>query len=119
MNEKPMLAASLDKLTAVTERLRIASTTYQHTKSYLGVDLSQVAPDKLPQLVLGVPGTPLSIQVDLAVLSQEQLQAALEHACTSVGTEILELWAEARRIATAADEHCQAAKAASEAAEAS
>lgn len=109
MAEKPMLTASLEQLSDVTQRLRVASEAYQRLKSYLGVDLRDVPTEKLPQLSLSLPGTPVAVPLSLAVLPVEELQLAVETACTAVGEDIVCLWATARKISVAADEHCQAA----------
>lgn len=113
MSEKPMLAVSLEKLTDVTERLRIATEMYQRLKSYL-VDDPEFPREDAPQLLLALPGSALTIPINLSVLPADQLQWALETACDAVGKDIVALWAQAHEVTTAAHEHCQAAQAAAE-----
>ena len=112
MAEKPILSQCLDAMSEVLRALQTASENYQRAKSYLGANLNSVAAEKLPQLMLTLPGTTVVVPLDLRLLPGEQLQMALELACTTYGEEILRLWAEAREIATRADNHCQTARAA-------
>lgn len=113
MSEKPILAVSLERLTDVAERLRVASEMYQRLKRHL-VDDPEFPQEDAPQLLLALPGTSLTIPINLAMLPAEQVQWALETACDALGKDIVALWAQACEVTTAADEHCRAAQAAAE-----
>lgn len=113
MSGKPMLAVSLERLTDVAERLRVASEMYQRLKLHL-TDDPEFSQEEAPQLLLALPGTPLTIPINLAALPADQVQWSLETACDAVGKDIVSLWAQAHEVTTAANEHCRAAQAAAE-----
>jgi hypothetical protein len=113
--QKPKLEKCLDDLQLSCRQLREISGAYQQMKALLQqaaedpskIDMSQFNP------VMTIPGTQFQVPIPMTTDSA-QIVEAVQNGAAALGEQIVGLWAEAHRITTEANQHCQAAAAAAE-----